>query len=276
MKKSLYWVLGAIALVAAVLIGYALGGSGKDKDAPPAPNPTTVSSVAPSTQAQAAVKIEPSGETGAFLWGPGKTIATSEDITHVHRRMANDPFATGKVDAPVVISEFSDFECPFCAKYANETYPQVLKDYVDKGLVRVEWNDMAVNGPDAVKAAEAGRAAAAQGKFHEFHNALYTASKVTTVEQLNALAGPKLLSFVAQRDITGSELGRLFVKGLNQNSPSELTQRHASDMVRMSDVFSARPKLVPGDTFATRASASSPNTTRSGVTSVIGACKASS
>ncbi|OFO43942.1 thioredoxin domain-containing protein [Corynebacterium sp. HMSC073D01] len=177
MKKSLYWVLGAIALVAAVLIGYALGGSGKDKDAPPAPDPTTVSSVAPSTQAQAAVKIEPSGETGAFLWGPGKTIATSEDITHVHRRMANDPFAIGKVDAPVVISEFSDFECPFCAKYANETYPQVLKDYVDKGLVRVEWNDMAVNGPDAIKAAEAGRAAAAQGKFHEFHNALYTASK---------------------------------------------------------------------------------------------------
>lgn len=80
--------------------------------------------------------------------------------------------------------------------------------------------------------------------------ALYTASKVTTVEQLNALAGPKLLSFVAQRDISGTELGRLFVKGLNQNSPSELTQRHASDMVRMSDVFSARPKLVPGDTFA--------------------------
>lgn len=177
MKKSLYWILGALALVAAVLIGYALGGGNKDAAEPPAPNPTTVSSLAPTTQAQATAKIEPSGETGAFLWGPGETIATSDDITHVHRRMANDPFAVGKVDAPVVISEFSDFECPFCSKYANETYPQVLKDYVDKGLVRIEWNDMAVNGPDAVKAAEAGRAAAAQGKFHEFHEALYTDSK---------------------------------------------------------------------------------------------------
>ena len=80
--------------------------------------------------------------------------------------------------------------------------------------------------------------------------ALYTTAKAGTVEQLNALPGPKLLSFVAQRDITGTELGRLFVKGLNQNSPADQTQRHASDMVRMSDVFSARPKLAPGDTFA--------------------------
>lgn len=180
MKKSLYWILGAVVLVAVLLIGYALGSGGKDKQEPPAPNPTTVSSAAPaapSTQAKEVTPVEPSGTEGAFLYGPGKTIASSDDITNVHRRMANDPFAEGDIDAPVVISEFSDFECPYCAKYANDAYKQILSEYVNKGLVRVEWNDMAINGPNAVKAAEAGRAAAAQGKFHEFHNALYTASK---------------------------------------------------------------------------------------------------
>ena len=45
MKKSLYWILGAVVLVAVLLIGYALGSGGKDKQEPPAPNPTTVSSL---------------------------------------------------------------------------------------------------------------------------------------------------------------------------------------------------------------------------------------
>ena len=77
----------------------------------------------------------------------------------------------------MVISEFSDFECPFCSRFANQTEPAILKDYVDKGLVRLEWNDLPINGPNAEAAARAGRAAAAQGKFVEFKHALYTASK---------------------------------------------------------------------------------------------------
>ena len=75
----------------------------------------------------------------AFIVGPGGDIKSEDDVLNVHRRNAKDPFAVGAIDAPVVISEFSDFECPFCALY--------------------------VNG-----------AAAAQGKFHEFHDALYHAS----------------------------------------------------------------------------------------------------
>ncbi|WP_075728204.1 DsbA family protein [Corynebacterium aquilae] len=119
----------------------------------------------------------PDGSYDAEINGPGGPLETQEDILNVHRRNPKDPFAVGAVDAPVVISEFSDFECPFCSRFANETEPTLMKEFVDKGLVRIEWNDFPVNGSKAEDAARAGRAAAAQGKFNEFREAFYTASK---------------------------------------------------------------------------------------------------
>ena len=77
----------------------------------------------------------------AFIVGPGGDIKSEADVLNVHRRNAKDPFAVGAVDAPVVISEFSDFECPFCALYVNGARKQILSEYVDQGLVRLEWND---------------------------------------------------------------------------------------------------------------------------------------
>nr|WP_242516703.1 thioredoxin domain-containing protein [Corynebacterium mendelii] len=91
--------------------------------------------------------------------------------------MDTDPFAIGDVDAPVVIVEYSDFECPFCAEFVNAVEPSVISDYVTAGKVRLEWNDFPVNGETAMAAARAGRAAAEQGYFNEFKHALYAASK---------------------------------------------------------------------------------------------------
>lgn len=120
------------------------------------------------------------GDDGTFdagIVGPreGAAVATMEDIANVHRRDEADPFALGAVDAPVVMTMFSDFECPFCARYAVDTQPNLIADYVDSGLLRIEWNDSAAAGP-AAQAAQAGRAAAAQGKFWEFQKAVFDAA----------------------------------------------------------------------------------------------------
>ncbi|QPK79367.1 thioredoxin domain-containing protein [Corynebacterium lizhenjunii] len=113
---------------------------------------------------------------GATLWGPGVELSQLSEAAQVHRRLDGDPFASGRVDAPVVMSEFSDFECPFCARHANEVEPQ-LRKLVDEGTLRIEWNDFPVNGDAATAAAKAGRAAAEQGKFEQFKRELYSASK---------------------------------------------------------------------------------------------------
>lgn len=113
-------------------------------------------------------------EQAAELIGPGSKLTSLDDVP---RRVEGDPFAVGPVDAPVVISEFSDFECPFCAKFVNETEGRLLEQYVDTGKVRIEWNDLPVNGPASHLAAQAGRAAGAQERFWEFHHELFADSE---------------------------------------------------------------------------------------------------
>lgn len=89
------------------------------------------------------------------------------------RRDDSDPTAMGDVDAPVVMVAYSDFQCPFCGKFARETHPTLIEEYVDKGLLRIEWRDFPYLGDDSYVAADAGRAAAEQDKFWEFHDALF-------------------------------------------------------------------------------------------------------
>ncbi|OFN77480.1 disulfide bond formation protein DsbA [Corynebacterium sp. HMSC074E01] len=176
------WGLLVIIVILAIIIGFLLAErTSSGKESTPAAQETTTSTAPTEDLAKDADKATPGtkfsdGKGDPMMFGPGGDTM-SGDITVVHRKKDNDPFAVGAVDAPVVISEFSDFECPFCSRHANVTEPDILKKYVEKGLVRIEWNDFPVNGPAAVEAAKAGRAAAAQGKFQEFKHELYTASK---------------------------------------------------------------------------------------------------
>ncbi len=89
------------------------------------------------------------------------------------RREPGDPMAVGDPDAPVVMISYSEFQCPFCGKFARDTEPELVEDYVDEGILRIEWRDFPYLGPESMTAAEGGRAAAAQGKFWEFHDAMY-------------------------------------------------------------------------------------------------------
>jgi protein-disulfide isomerase len=80
----------------------------------------------------------------------------------------------GKSDAPVTIVEFSDFECPYCARFMKDTYPQIKTKYIDTGKVRVVFRHFPLSfHASAQKAAEAGECAARQGKFSEFHELVF-------------------------------------------------------------------------------------------------------
>jgi protein-disulfide isomerase len=78
----------------------------------------------------------------------------------------------GAADAAVTLVEFSDFHCPFC-KRAQGTIKQILDKYPSK--VRHVFRDFPVDGlhPQARQAAEAARCAKDQGKFWEYHDALF-------------------------------------------------------------------------------------------------------
>ena len=73
---------------------------------------------------------------------------------------------------------FSDFACPYCTKFAREIDP-ALADLVEDGTLRVEWYDLAQITDSSPLAAQAGLAAAEQGKFWEFHDVIYAAADPT-------------------------------------------------------------------------------------------------
>lgn len=79
---------------------------------------------------------------------------------------------------------------------------------------------------------------------------LYTTQRVTTPEALLALPGPKRLQFFALRELPGTDLGRLFIKGLSENSPKDLVQKHTVSSMRLIEIFSGKSKLLPGESFA--------------------------
>jgi len=105
--------------------------------------------------------------------GTPTPVPSDDPLLAVTRREAGDPLAKGAVDAPVVIVEYSDFQCPFCGRFARETAPVLEREYVRKGLVRIEWRDFPYLGPESTLAAHAARAAAAQDRFWQFHDAMY-------------------------------------------------------------------------------------------------------
>ena len=77
----------------------------------------------------------------------------------------------GSETAPVAIVEFSDFQCPFCAR-AGSTLKQIEDTY--KGRVRIVWKHLPLSShKNAVGAALAAEAAANQGKFWEYHDKLF-------------------------------------------------------------------------------------------------------
>lgn len=97
-------------------------------------------------------------------------------LAKLARRTPGDPLAIGKPDAPVVMLNYGDYRCPFCAKFSRDIEPELIKRYVDDGVLRLEWRDFPIFGEESLEAAKAGRAAADQGKFWQYLGAIYQAA----------------------------------------------------------------------------------------------------
>ncbi len=79
----------------------------------------------------------------------------------------------GQANAPVVIREYADFQCPSCRAFFNSIEPQIRAAYIDTGKVRLEWHDFAWIGAESRDAANAARCAGDAGQFWPYHDLLY-------------------------------------------------------------------------------------------------------
>jgi protein-disulfide isomerase len=82
--------------------------------------------------------------------------------------------STGDANAPITITEYSDYQCPYCKKFADETEKQLVETYVVSGQVRFVYRSFGLFiGPESQDAAEATYCAADQDKFWDFHDILF-------------------------------------------------------------------------------------------------------
>jgi protein-disulfide isomerase len=102
--------------------------------------------------------------------------------------IANEPFK-GDRKARVAIIEFSDYQCPFCARYNKGPYAQIEDDYVETGKVRYVFRDLPLPfHKQAFKAAEAAHCGGEQGRFWEMHDFLFQNQSALAPDQLAAHA----------------------------------------------------------------------------------------
>src|SRR5699024_7537858 len=76
------------------------------------------------------------------------------------------------------------FQCPYCAQWSHETLP-VMREYVDRGQLRIEWRDVNVYGDESEQAARASLAAAKQGRHEAYHEQLFAGGEVRSAQELS-------------------------------------------------------------------------------------------
>ena len=106
--------------------------------------------------------------------GLGGTARVGDVAGDIKAVSTDDDAYLGDKDAPVVIVEFSDFQCPFCRSFWRDTLPLIKSEYIDTGKVRFVYRDFPLDmHPGAMPAAQATECAEEQGKFWEMHDKIF-------------------------------------------------------------------------------------------------------
>jgi protein-disulfide isomerase len=112
--------------------------------------------------------------SGYLLWGTTTTPAEAgtTGIQRVTVSTEGDP-SIGPAEAPVTIVEFSDYQCPFCQSWYQQTFSLLQTNYPDQ--IRFVYRDLPLPmHPEAVPAAEAAHCAGDQNAYWKFHDALFS------------------------------------------------------------------------------------------------------
>jgi len=102
-------------------------------------------------------------------------IPTQPTAPQIFQVSLDDDPVKGNPNAPVTVVEYSDFQCPFCSRFFQETLPLIQENYIDTGKIKFVYKDLPLDSlhPNARAAHIAAECADEQGKFWEYHDALF-------------------------------------------------------------------------------------------------------
>jgi protein-disulfide isomerase len=108
----------------------------------------------------------------------------------VSYKLSPGGFSMGDAKAPLVMVEYTDFQCPFCQQFHNTAFAQIKANYIDTGKVRFVSRDFPLDfHENARRAATAGRCAAEQGKYWEMRHAMIVNAEALKPDNLATYAG---------------------------------------------------------------------------------------
>jgi protein-disulfide isomerase len=144
----------------------------------------------------------------------------------------------GDPAAPVTVVEYADFQCPVCKRAESSIVSRIEKQYVLSGKVKIEFRMYPFLGQESFNAAQAAEAAREQGKFWEYHHALFNAQGR---ENSGAFAYDRLVDLARK---VGLDVAA-FEEALGSNKYLEAVQQEA-DGARDAGIAST-PTFFVGD-----------------------------
>lgn len=146
---------------------------------------------------------------------PGPAAAAATTGTAAARQL--DPMlearTKGAADAPIMIYEMSDFQCPYCRDFFVQTMPALFEEYVETGKVRFTFLNLPIIQlhPNAAEAHEFAMCAAAQDQFWPMHDALFGTQDEWGRQRDPT---PHFLSLVADAELDGDAFNQCMQSGM--------------------------------------------------------------
>ncbi len=161
------YLLPAVIIFAALLISASMLYAGKQ----------LVKNIAPAANLAAVAGTR----NEALPAAPAQAPAAQPDSGPV-KVSANDDPVLGNKNAPLTLIEFSDYECPFCKRYFTETFPEIKKNYVDTGKLKIVFRDypLPFHNPLATTEAIAANCSREQGGdavYYKYHDEVFNRTK---------------------------------------------------------------------------------------------------
>jgi protein-disulfide isomerase len=135
-RKRRFWLLGAVAVTAAVVVG--------------------------------ALALASGGDDGPQGLGDGSSLQGQAEVDRTFAGIPQQGVAVGDPDAPVTVVEFVDLQCPFCAQFARDELPELVRRYVRTGKARLELRLLTFLGEDSLRAGQVAAATAEQDRAWQF------------------------------------------------------------------------------------------------------------
>jgi protein-disulfide isomerase len=130
-----------------------------------------------------------------------------ELVTDVDTTATTTTLRSGQ--AKIALIEFSDFQCPYCAQYAQEIYPQLETEFIRPGLVSYVFRHFPLpNHANAFTASEAAECAGSQGQYLAMRMALFANS--------HALMPPRLMEYAAGIGLNREAFQKCLAEGLGK------------------------------------------------------------